>query len=101
LEKSLTPLVITSGFDGKWIEVLGRAEEIAAEQIVMIMMSGNELDKQAAFAFGMYSISTILAEEEMAALVSNLLFGDLHDYTESSVGGQPLEPDGDLDPHEA
>ncbi len=80
LEKSLTPLVVMAGFDGQWFEVLGRAQEIAAHEIVTIMMSGNELDAEAAYAYGIHAVSTVFTELEMAHLVSDLLFGDYYDY---------------------
>lgn len=99
LEKSLVPLVVMAGFDGQWYEVLGRAQEIAWREIVTIMMTGNEQDQQAAYAYGIHTISTVLAEEEMAHLVSDLLFGDYHDF--DSTSAEPAEFDQDYETHAA
>ena len=96
MEKSLAPLVVMAGFDGQWFEVLGRAQEIAANQIVTIMMSGSELDAAAAYAYGIYAVSTVFTELEMAHLVSDLLFGDYHDFLPDD---RPAEFDQDFDTH--
>ena len=96
MEKSLVPLVVMAGFDGQWFEVLGRAQEIAANQIVTIMMSGSELDAAAAYAYGIHAVSTVLTELEMAHLVSDLLFGDYYDFEPDD---KPAEFDQDFGVH--
>ena len=96
LEKSLSPLVVMAGFEGRWFEILGRAKEIAAHQIVTIMMSGNELDVEAAYAYGIHAVSTVLSEAEMANLAASLLFGDYYDFVPAD---QPAEFNQQFDIH--
>ncbi len=98
MEKSFIPLVVMAGFDGQWFEVLGRAQEIAWKEIVTIMMTGNEQDQQAAYAYGIHTVSTVFTELEMAHLVSDLLFGDYYDFVPSD---DPAEFDQSLDIHSA
>lgn len=98
LEHTLAPLVVMAGFEGQWFEVLGRAQEIAWKEIVTIMMTGNEQDAQAAYAYGIHTVTTVLSEIEMAHLAGDLLFGDIHDFVPD---GQPAEFDQQFDIHMA
>lgn len=76
MEMSFAPLVVMAGFEGQWYEVLGRAEEIAWQEIITIMMTGDPVDAAQVKEFGMHPISTMLSEKEMAMLAASLLFDE-------------------------